>query len=68
MCLAHSVPGDGRNSGGLPDSAQIERPRQPSLRSAAVPAPRAQSRRSGAALLHDIKYGVVLLRYHCWFD
>ena len=56
MCLAHSVPGHGRNSGGSPEGTRIERPRLASLCSAAVPAQRDRSRRSGAALLHDIKY------------
>jgi hypothetical protein len=56
VCLAHPVPGDGRSSGGSPEPERIERPHLPPLCSAAVPAQRDRSRRSGAALLHDIKY------------
>ena len=57
MCPARSVPGHGRNSGGSPEKTQIERPRLPSLGSAPVLARGARSRRSGVALLHDIKSG-----------
>jgi hypothetical protein len=52
VCLAHRVPGDGRNSGGSLESRPWIL-----IGIGGRFAPPNGSRESGAALLHDISYG-----------